>query len=45
MDPVMGSGTTGVAAVRNGRRFVGYERDRRYFAKASQRISSASNVG
>jgi len=45
LDPVMGSGTTGVAAVRNGRRFVGYERDRRYFAKASQRISSASNVG
>lgn len=39
LDPVMGSGTTGVAAVRNGRRFVGFERDRQYFAKAQIRIA------
>jgi len=39
MDPFMGSGTTGVAATQNGRRFLGVESDPEYFHLAHQRIS------
>lgn len=39
LDPFMGSGTTGVACVRTGRRFVGIEIDERYFRIAVQRIT------
>lgn len=38
LDNTMGSGTTGVAAVRSGRRFVGIERDEKYFNIAQARI-------
>ncbi len=38
LDPFMGSGTTGVAAVRKGRRFVGIELDAHYFDVAVGRI-------
>ena len=41
LDPFMGSGTTGVAAVKNGRRFIGIERDPRYFEVARRRIEKA----
>lgn len=41
LDPFMGSGTTGVAAVRHGRRFVGVEIEPRYFDIACARISAA----
>ena len=37
-DPMMGSGTTGVACVRLGRRFIGIELDPKYFAIAKRRI-------
>jgi DNA modification methylase len=37
----MGSGTTGVAAMRMGKAFVGIERDPEYFAKACERIDNA----
>jgi hypothetical protein len=37
-DPYMGSGTTGVAAVRLGRKFTGIEIDPRYFDIACRRI-------
>jgi site-specific DNA-methyltransferase (adenine-specific)/modification methylase len=37
-DPYMGSGTTGVAAMQLGRRFVGCEIDRRFFDIACERI-------
>lgn len=40
-DPFMGSGTTGVAAVQAGRRFVGFERERDYFDIACRRIEQA----
>lgn len=40
-DPFMGSGTTGVAAVMAGRRFVGIEKDPDYFAIACERIEDA----
>lgn len=40
-DPFIGSGTTGVACVHEGRRFVGIERERRYFDVACERIAHA----
>lgn len=38
LDPFMGSGTTGVACVREGRRFIGIELDPGYFDIACERI-------
>lgn len=42
LDNCMGSGTTGVACVQTGRRFIGIEREPKYFAIASERIAGAS---
>jgi DNA modification methylase len=41
LDPFMGSGTTGVAAVKLGRRFIGIEIEPRYFDIACKRIEAA----
>ncbi len=41
LDPFMGSGTTGVAAVKLGRRFIGIEIEEKYFDIACRRISEA----
>ena len=41
LDPFMGSGTTGVAAVQMGRKFIGIEREERYFQIACKRIEDA----
>lgn len=41
LDPFMGSGTTGVAAVKMGRGFVGIEIEPKYFDVACQRIQAA----
>ena len=41
LDPFMGSGTTGVAAVQMGRDFIGIEREERYFEIACKRIEDA----
>jgi DNA modification methylase len=41
LDPFMGSGTTAVAAVQNGRHFLGAETDPSYVALAEQRIAAA----
>lgn len=41
MDNCMGSGTTGVACMNTGRRFIGIERDAKYFEMAEQRIAAA----
>ncbi len=40
-DPFMGSGTTGVAAVQLGRKFIGIERERKYFERACNRVREA----
>ena len=40
-DPFLGSGTTGKAAILNGRDFIGIERDPEYFEIASKRINDA----
>lgn len=40
-DPFMGSGTTGVACVQTGRKFIGCEIDPGYFAIAEKRIRDA----
>ena len=42
LDCTMGSGTTGVACVNTGRKFIGIERDAAYFAIAQQRIDAAA---
>jgi DNA modification methylase len=41
-DPFMGSGTTGVACVQMGRKFIGIERERKYFDIACRRIEEAA---
>ena len=43
LDPFMGSGSTGVAAVRMGRSYIGIERERRYFEACCERISRAQS--
>ena len=45
LDPFMGSGTTGVAAVQMGRKFIGIEREERYFQIACRRIEDAQRQG
>lgn len=39
VDPYMGSGTTGIACIRTGRKFVGIEKDAGHFATAVERIT------
>ncbi len=41
LDPYAGSGSTGVAAIETGRRFIGIERERQYFDIACERIENA----
>lgn len=45
LDNCMGSGTTGVAAIQSGRRFIGIERDPDYFAICQKRIGEARGPG
>jgi site-specific DNA-methyltransferase (adenine-specific) len=42
LDPFLGSGTTGVAAVLAGKRFIGIEQDPVYFEYACRRIEKAT---
>lgn len=44
-DPFMGSGTTGIACIRTGRKFIGVEKDRRHFETACQRIENELRQG
>ncbi|MGN6710106.1 DNA-methyltransferase [Anaerocolumna jejuensis] len=43
LDPFMGSGSTGVVAVRNNRKFIGIELDDKYFYIAQSRIQEVCN--
>ena len=45
LDPFMGSGTTGVACSRKGLRFIGIEREPKYFDIACRRIEQAYAQG
>ena len=45
LDPFMGSGTTGVAAIQMGRKFIGIEREPKYFDIACKRIEQAVSQG
>ena len=38
LDPFMGSGTTGIACIRTGRRFIGIEKDPTHYQTALERI-------
>ena len=44
LDPFMGSGTTGVAAINEGMKFVGIERDPQYYDIASRRVNDAKPI-
>ena len=43
-DPFMGSGTTGVAAVKTGHKFIGIEAETKYFDFACRRVQGAINA-
>ena len=43
LDPFMGSGTTGLACLQEGRKFVGIEKDEKYFEIALNRIKAVEN--
>lgn len=45
LDPLMGSGTTGVACANLGRKFIGIEIERKYFDIACERIEAAYAQG
>jgi site-specific DNA-methyltransferase (adenine-specific)/modification methylase len=45
LDPFMGSGTTGVACMNLGRKFIGIELERKYFDIACERIEAAQAQG
>lgn len=45
LDCFMGSGTTGAMAVKNGRKFIGFELDPDYFKIAEERINQAAEKG
>jgi len=45
IDPFMGSGTTGIAAIQHGKKFIGIEREEKYFDSACKRIEQAMSQG
>lgn len=45
LDPFMGSGTTGIACIRTGRKFIGIEKDKRHFDTACERIDRELRQG
>ena len=41
MDATIGAGSTAVAAVNTGRHFIGFEKEKKYFDIANERIAKA----
>ena len=44
LDPFLGTGTTGVSALKNNREFIGIEISKEYYDYAKQRIETESAV-
>lgn len=44
LDPFMGSGATGIAALRNDRKFIGIEKDKDFFELAKKRIENYTTL-
>ena len=44
LDPFIGSGTTAVAAVNTGRKYIGFEQEEEYFDTAQNRLEKLANV-
>ena len=44
LDPFIGSGTTAVAAVNTGRKYIGFEQDDKYFEIAKNRLEKLTNI-
>lgn len=44
LDPTAGSGTTAIAAIQSGRRWICIERDQGYFEKACERVAKAEEA-
>lgn len=44
IDPFIGSGTTAVAAVNTGRKYIGFEKEEEYFEIAKSRLEKLANV-
>lgn len=45
LDPFMGSGSTGVAAIATGKKFIGIEREEQFFDTACRRLTDAVGQG
>lgn len=43
LDPFLGSGTTAIASIINGRRYIGFEKETRYFNLARQKIDEVTH--
>lgn len=44
LDPFMGSGTTGVAAIKHGRKFIGVDKEKEYFDVAVKRMRDETHA-
>ncbi|MBQ3944630.1 MAG: site-specific DNA-methyltransferase, partial [Alphaproteobacteria bacterium] len=44
LDNCMGSGTTAVACIKENRNFIGFELDKEYFEKATNRINEEKSI-
>ena len=43
LDPFLGSGTTSLAAIKNGRNYVGYDTNKKYVELADKRVAEYAN--
>lgn len=44
LDPFIGSGTTAVAAINTERKYIGFEKDDKYFEVAKNRLDKLTNI-